>query len=344
MVYKILIRPILFLFNAEIVHDFVIWIVSRFTFIYPFVRLLYSPKNNSSINIDGLIFRNRLGIAAGLDKNGEAIRFWDALGFSHIEVGTVTPKSQPGNPKPRIYRLIKDKAIINRMGFNNPGADGVCKNILKARKKIKGDFLIGVNIGKNKITPNENAYKDYLICLEKFYDIADFFTVNISSPNTPGLRELQGKDELDILLDKISSRNNILGDELKIKPKIIFLKIAPDLSEDEITEIYKLVIKYNISGIIATNTTLSRNNLLNIINEEGGLSGRPLTELSNKVLEILKKLNTENKENKISLIGSGGVFNNKDFNQKLELGADLVQVYTGFIYEGMKIVKNILKK
>ena len=342
MFYKAIIRPILFLFDAERVHNFVIRIISKFTFIYPFIRLIYSPKNDSTIEINGLKFRNRLGLAAGLDKNGESIRFWDAVGFSHIEVGTVTPKPQPGNPKPRIFRLIKDKAIINRMGFNNKGADVIFKNILSAKKHIKNNFIIGINIGKNKDTPLEKAFEDYLICLEKLYDAADFFTINISSPNTEGLRELQGKEELDILLNKITSKNHDIAIGKKIKPKMIFLKIAPDLTEEEINDIYNLVVKYNINGIAATNTTLSRNNLSEISGEDGGLSGKPLNKLSNNVLKILNDLNQKNKNNKILLIGIGGVFYKKNYDDKIQSGADLIQVYTGFIYEGLNIVKKIL--
>jgi dihydroorotate dehydrogenase len=344
MFYKAIIRPILFLFDAEKVHNFVIWIISKFTFIYPFVRLIYSPKNDSTIEINGLKFRNRLGLAAGLDKNGEGIRFWDAVGFSHIEVGTVTPKPQAGNPKPRIFRLIKDKAIINRMGFNNKGADVIFKNILSAKKHIKNNLIIGINIGKNKDTPLEKAFEDYLICLEKLYDVADFFTINISSPNTEGLRELQTKEQLENLLNAITSKNNVVARKKNIELKIIFLKIAPDLSEEEINDIYNLVVKYNINGIAATNTTLSRNNLSEIAGEDGGLSGKPLNELSNNVLKILNDLNHKNINNKILLIGLGGVFNKKNYENKIHSGADLVQVYTGFIYEGLNIVKKILNK
>ena len=343
MLYKFFIRPVLFCFNAEFIHNFVIWFISRFTFIYPFIRLIYSPKIESPVIINGMKFKNRLGIAAGLDKNGTAIRFWDAAGFSHMEIGTVTPKPQPGNPKPRIFRLIKEKGIVNRMGFNNKGADVIYKNILASKRYIKKDFIVGVNIGKNKNTPNENASEDYLICLEKLYDAADFFTINISSPNTPGLRELQNKEELNKLLNNISSKNIALANAKNQNPKVIFLKIAPDLSENEITEIYNSVINHKISGIIATNTTITRDSLLNNPDEEGGLSGKPLLELSNKALAHLNKLNLES-EKKIVLVGVGGIFDKNDYTSKLNLGAELVQIYTGFIYEGLNIIKNILNK
>ena len=342
MFYKNIIRPILFIFNPETVHDFVMFLVSRFTFIYPFIRLIYFPAKNNPVIINGIKFRNSLGLAAGLDKNGTAIRFWDAAGFSHIEVGTVTPKTQSGNPKPRLFRLIKDKAIINRMGFNNNGADELRKNILKAKKKIKQDFVIGVNIGKNKTTPLKNAATDYKFCLEKLYDTADFFTVNISSPNTEGLRELQGEKYLDELLYEISGKNRELANSKNINPKVIFLKIAPDLSDKEIEQIYYLVVKYKISGIVATNTTISREGLNTETKEEGGMSGKPLKEMSNAVLKKLNALNLKNQNTRISLIGIGGIFSNQDYIDKLSSGAELVQIYTSFIYEGPAIVKKIL--
>lgn len=342
MLYKYIIRPLLFLFNPESVHDFVIVVISRFTFLYPFVKLLYAPKNEIPEIVNGLKFRNPLGLAAGFDKDGEAIRFWDAAGFSHIEVGTVTPKPQPGNPKPRLYRLIKDKAIINSMGFNNKGADELKKNILKAKKKVKKDFIIGVNIGKNKTTPLENSADDYKICLEKLYDCAGYFTVNISSPNTEGLRELQGEKYLDDLLSQISNKNSELAKVRNTNTKIIFLKIAPDLSETDIEQIYNLVVKYKIAGIIATNTTISRTGLSEQSTREGGLSGKPLKGKSDTVLKKLNELNLKNKNNKINLIGCGGVFDNEDYKDKLKSGADLVQIYTGFIYEGLNIIKKIL--
>ncbi len=292
--------------------------------------------------VNGLKFRNPLGLAAGLDKDGEAIRFWDAAGFSHIEVGTVTPKLQPGNKKPRLFRLVKDKAIINRMGFNNKGADELCEKIIKAKKKINNDFIIGVNIGKNKTTPLETAADDYKICLEKLYDYANYFTINISSPNTEGLRELQGEKYLDDLLFQISNKNSELAKVKNTNAKTIFLKIAPDLSETEIEQIYNLVVKHKIAGIIATNTTISRTELPEQPSEEGGLSGKPLKAKSNLVLKKLNELNLKNKNSRINLIGCGGVFDNADCNDKLKSGADLVQIYTGFIYEGLNIIKKIL--
>lgn len=343
MFYKIFIRPILFLFNPEIIHDTVFFVISRFTFLYPIFRLIYSPKENwEEIQIGGIKFRNRLGIAAGLDKDGIAIRFFDALGFSHIEVGTVTPLPQAGNEKPRLFRLKKDKALINRMGFNNIGADKVKINIKRAKKHLKSDFVVGVNIGKNKDTPIEKAYTDYEICLEKFYDVADYFTINISSPNTEGLRNLQSEKYLDELLQNITDKNKSLSEEKNIALKNIFLKIAPDLSEEEISQIYFFASKYELTGIVATNTTISRPNLIERKDETGGLSGKPLKELSGKVLKQLKEMNDVNTFSQMYLIGSGGVFTKDDYKEKLIKGADLVQVYTGYIYEGNRIIKKIL--
>jgi dihydroorotate dehydrogenase len=344
MFYKLIIRPILFLFNPELIHDFIFFIISRFTFLYPLFRLVYSPKENwEEIEINGLKFRNRLGIAAGLDKDGVAIRFFDAVGFSHIEVGTVTPLPQPGNDKPRLFRLKKDKALINRMGFNNIGADEVRKNILKAKKHLMCGFVVGVNIGKNKDTPLESAFEDYEKCLEIFYDVADYFTVNISSPNTEGLRDLQSEKYLDELLQKISDKNKSLSKEKNIIIKNIFLKIAPDLTPEEVEHIYFLASKYELTGIAATNTTITRNNLKENTDETGGLSGKPLKDLSGTVLKQLKDMNDGNTFARLYLIGSGGVFTKNDYKEKLINGADLVQVYTGYIYEGNSIIKRILK-
>jgi dihydroorotate dehydrogenase len=343
MLYKIFIRPVLFLFNPEFIHDIIFSIISKFTFLYPLFRLLYSPKENwEEIEISGLKFRNRLGIAAGLDKDGIAIRFFDAVGFSHIEVGTVTPLPQPGNDKPRLFRLKKDSALINRMGFNNLGAEEVKKNIEKAKKHLNGEFVVGVNIGKNKNTELDNAYSDYEKCMETLYDVADYFTVNISSPNTEGLRDLQGERYLDELLQKITDKNKKLAEEKNIRVKNIFLKIAPDLTGEEIEQIYFLASKYELTGIAATNTTISRPELNETTEETGGLSGKPVKKLSGKVLKQLKSMNDANTFSRVYLIGSGGVFTKEDYKEKLINGADLVQVYTGYIYEGNGIIKKIL--
>jgi dihydroorotate dehydrogenase len=340
-VYK-LARKILFLFNPETVHNFVFGILKIFKRAFPLLRPFFSFNEVSNeFTINGLRFRNRLGVAAGLDKDGEVIEFWDAVGFSHIEVGTVTPLPQPGNPKPRLFRLVKDEGIINRMGFNNNGAGKLKGKIRKARKRIRKDFIIGVNIGKNKDTPLENASEDYTMCLETLYEEADYFTVNISSPNTEGLRTLQEEDNLNTLLFEIIMKRNEIIKNRKLPQKNIFLKIAPDLSEEDIKKIYETAVNYGLNGIIATNTTITRENLKTTIDETGGLSGKPVKTLSDSVLKSISALN-QNREDFI-LIGAGGVFGKSDYKDKMISGADLVQIYTGIIYEGFGITRKILK-
>lgn len=337
-----LIKPILFLFDPEKVHNFTMCFLSRAKILYPLFRMMYNPGVSENVVIGGLAFKNRLGLAAGLDKNGAAIGFWNAIGFSHVEVGTVTPLPQPGNDKPRIFRLKKDKALINRLGFNNIGADRIRENILKARKRIGNEMVIGVNIGKNKNTPIENAKDDYVKCMTIMYDAADYFTINISSPNTAQLRELQKEEHLDELLSEMEKLNKKLAVEHNVKARPIFLKIAPDLEESGIGDIYRLAVKSNLTGIIASNTTVSRDGLKERINQAGGLSGKPVQGKSDLVLQKLNELNLQNENGKLVLIGVGGVFGKNNFENKRRNGAELVQVYTGFIYEGPGILKKIL--
>lgn len=343
MFYKFLIRPVFFLFDAESVHNFILNVLPKVSFLYPFFRFLYSVQNNSSVTINGIKFRNRLGLAAGFDKNGVAIRFWEAIGFSHVEVGTVTPLPQPGNDKPRIFRLKKDEALINRLGFNNSGAEELRENIIKARKHLKTDFIIGINIGKNKSTPIHDAVNDYLICMEKLYDVADYFTLNISSPNTEGLRLLQEEQHLDKLLHEIQNLNIEISKSKSSSLKCIFLKIAPDITFEMAEMIYEVSLKNNLTGIIATNTTVQRIKLKTKFNEIGGLSGKPLKQMSDKILGRLNSLNLQN-NNPLILIGVGGVFSQSDYQDKIKSGASLVQVYTGFIYEGPSVIRSILSE
>jgi len=341
VIYKIL-RSILFKFDPETVHNMVFRVIPLIRWSFPMLRPFYSFEDVSNkFTIKNLKFRNRLGVAAGLDKNGELIEFWDAVGFSHVEVGTVTPLPQEGNPKPRLFRLIKDDGIINRMGFNNEGAEKLRENILNAKKKTRKDFIVGVNIGKNKDTPLEKASEDYVKCLEVLYDAGDYFTVNISSPNTEGLRTLQGDEQLNSLLFEIIMKRNEIVKTKGLPEKCIFLKIAPDLNDEEIQNIYKIALNYGLNGIVATNTTITRENLVTTINEDGGLSGKPVKGMSDTVLKKLNELNEGNKD--FVLIGAGGVFNKSDYKDKMILGAEIVQVYTGLIYEGFGITNNILK-
>ena len=285
-------------------------------------------------NAFGLDFRNPVGLAAGFDKNAKYINELSYCGFGFIEIGTLTPKGQIGNPKKRLFRLKKDKGIINRMGFNNDGVEVAIKHLKKVRKN---GVLVGGNIGKNKVTPNEDANNDYLTCYHALFDYVDYFVVNVSSPNTPNLRALQEKEPLEKLLSTLITENN-----KKSKRKPILLKIAPDLTDEQLDDIVAIVLKTKIHGVIATNTTISREGLVtptNTVNEigAGGLSGKPLLSRST---EVIKYIN--NKSNgAIPIIGVGGIHSAKDAIEKLEAGAVLVELYTGFIYEGPSVIKKI---
>ena len=277
-----------------------------------------------------LTFPNPVGLAAGFDKDAKLYHELSNFGFGFIEIGTLTPKPQDGNPKKRMFRLTEDKGLINRLGFNNEGV----RSAINRLKKNKG-VLIGGNIGKNKTTPNQNAVKDYVYCFNMLFDYVDYFVVNVSSPNTPNLRELQDRSNLEKLLSTLSNLN-----QTKVQPKPILLKIAPDLNEKQLLDVIEIVTYLNIDGVIATNTTLSRENLKSFKkNETGGLSGLPLKDKSTDVIKFLHK----NSKNAFPIIGVGGVHEPDDAIEKLDAGASLVQMYTGFIYEGPGIVKRINK-
>jgi dihydroorotate dehydrogenase len=332
MLYSLL-RPLLFRLPPEFAHDLSIYLLSKWNFIFP-----TTSGGEATCNHMGLDFKNPIGLAAGLDKNARCLKAWGKMGFGFAEVGTVTPKPQAGNPKPRLFRLTKDRAIINRMGFNGSGLDSFIENL----KSYTPKYPLGVNIGKNKITPNESAIDDYSICLEKVYAFADYITINISSPNTPNLRDLQESSALDILLSKLNNKRKILQDEHS-KHVPLVIKISPDLSLDEVKSILDVCIKNNIQGIIATNTTSNNRELLTNKKyraEVGGLSGAPVFDSSTKVLHILKQHTGDS----ITLIGVGGILNPADANQKFAVGADLVQIYTGLIYQGPKLVQNLVKE
>ena len=333
--YKIFIRPLLFLFDPEKVHYFSFSAI-RFLCNIPgfssLFRTIYQVKDKRlETDVFGLKFPNPVGLAAGFDKDAKLYDELSNFGFGFIEIGTVTPKPQDGNPKKRLFRLKEDNAIINRMGFNNGGVD---EAVLRLKKNK--NVLIGGNIGKNKVTPNENAVDDYIICFEKLFDYVDYFVVNVSSPNTPNLRELQEKEPLTKLLQVLQDLNN-----KKQKPKPILLKIAPDLSNEQLLDIIDIVKETKIAGVIATNTTISRDNLQSSNKSEtGGLSGKPLTKRSTEVIRFLSE-----KSNKaFPIIGVGGIHSAQDAIEKLAAGASLVQLYTGFIYEGPKLVKDINKQ
>ena len=332
--YKLFIRPFLFYFDPEKVHYFsfsFIKIISRLPFVQKILNSIYEV-NDSRLErtVFGLKFKNPVGLAAGFDKDAKIFKELSNFGFGFIEIGTLTPKAQDGNPKKRLFRLKSDSAIINRMGFNNGGVEAAVERL----KKNKG-VLIGGNIGKNKITPNENALEDYLICFDALFHYVDYFVVNVSSPNTPNLRELQEKKPLTALLTKLEERNA----EYKSK-KPILLKIAPDLTDEQLLDIIEIVKTTKIAGVIATNTTISREGLQSKNKyETGGLSGIPL---SNRATEVIRFL-SEKSNKAFPIIGVGGIHKPEDALEKLAAGASLVQLYTGFIYEGPKLISDINK-
>lgn len=333
MFYSV-IRKVLFQFDPETIHE--ITIKGFKTTGSSVLNCFYKQKvANKPVTIMGIEFPNPVGLAAGLDKNGECIDAFAAMGFGHVEVGTVTPRPQPGNPKPRMFRLPTANAIINRMGFNNKGVDYLVSQVRAA--KFKG--VLGINIGKNKDTPEDHAKDDYLQCMRKVYDVASYIAINISSPNTPGLRALQYGDILDELLASLKAEQKILTEQYgKYVP--IVVKIAPDLSDEEIQSIASSLIANEIDGVIATNTTLSRESVegLEHANEQGGLSGAPVTKKSTEVIKKFSKA----LDNKLPIIGVGGIASSADANEKLAAGASLVQLYTGFIYQGPPLIKEIV--
>ena len=300
---------------------------------------LFSPTDLSTnpVEVMGLKFPNRVGLAAGLDKEGNTIDALGRLGFGSIEVGTITPCPQAGNPKPRLFRLIDREAIINRMGFNNPGIDVGVKNVRTARS-FKG--IVGFNIGKNKDTPNENAADDYLICLRKAYAVADYIAVNLSSPNTPGLRDLQGAEASARLLDLLKREQQALADQHQKYVPLLF-KIAPDLDEPQIQDLAKVFLNGGLDGVIATNTTLDRHSVASHPRsaEAGGLSGRPVFEKSTATLRAF----ASHLGPQIPIIGVGGISSLEDAREKIRAGASLVQIYTSFVYQGPKLVRELAK-
>lgn len=331
--YKTFLRPFLFLFDPEAVHHFTFKLI-KFAHSLGFggiFRQLYQVNNKAlERELFGLKFPNPVGLAAGFDKNAMLYKELSNLGFGFIEIGTVTPKAQSGNEQPRLFRLKEDAAIINRMGFNNEG-------VIEAVQRLKNNngVLIGGNIGKNKITSNEDAVTDYLICFEALFDYVDYFVVNVSSPNTPNLRALQEKKPLTDLLQTLQDKNNT-----KEKRKPILLKIAPDLTNEQLLDIIDILADTKIDGVIATNTTISRDGLQSENKvETGGLSGRPLTKRSTEVIRFL----AEKSNKSFPIIGVGGIHTAEDALEKLAAGADLIQLYTGFIYEGPKLIKAINK-
>ncbi len=338
--YKLL-RSFLFLFDPEWVHYFSMNSLRLLCKIPGGKSLLaacFKPNGDIQQSIFNIRFPNRVGLGAGFDKNAKYLDELEALGFGFVEIGTVTPLAQAGNDKPRLFRLPKDKALINRMGFNNDGVEVIAKR-LKEWKEKDHKLIIGGNIGKNKITPNENAWKDYEICFNALHEHVDYFVVNVSSPNTPGLRELQEKDSLRKILSNLQIQNT----KFKLQ-KPILLKIAPDLTPEQIDDVISLAMEIKLDGLVASNTTISRDNLTTHDSQltkigAGGLSGSPLKERSTEIVKYIH----QKTNGSIPIIASGGIFTGTDAKGKIEAGASLVQVWTGFIYEGPGIVKRICK-
>ena len=332
--YKFLIKPILFLFDPEWVHHAVFYllkVIHRIPGMGSMIRALYHIKDQRlERKLFGLTFPNPVGLAAGFDKDAKLYQELSNFGFGFIEIGTLTPKPQPGNPKKRLFRLPEDNGLINRMGFNNQG-------VVEAIERLKKNngVLIGGNIGKNKITPNDEAVSDYVQCFEALFPHVDYFVVNVSSPNTPNLRALQDKEPLQHLLQTLKNLNL-----KRTSPKPILLKIAPDLIDDQLLDIIDIVTTVKIDGVIASNTTLSREGLISSNKSEmGGLSGKPVAERSTEVIRFLHKKSN----NAFPIIGVGGIHSSEDAINKLNAGASLIQLYTGFVYEGPGVIKKINK-
>ena len=332
--YKRLLRPLLFCFDPEAVHHFTFSLLKGLSFLgFKAVwRRMYTVKNPAlEREVFGIRFPNPVGLAAGFDKDAKLYKELAAFGFGFVEIGTLTPKPQKGNPKKRLFRLPEAKGIINRMGFNNLGVEAAVK-----RLKRKGNIIVGGNIGKNKLTPNHKAVDDYLFCFKTLYPYVDYFVVNVSSPNTKNLRNLQEKEPLTALLSSLMAVN-----KAQVTPKPILLKIAPDLTDAQLIDIIEIVNTTKIAGVIATNTTISREGAKGPAkNEAGGLSGKPLNK---RATEVIKFLATKS-HNAFPIIGVGGIHSAEDALEKLHAGASLVQLYTGFIYEGPRLIKAIQKR
>lgn len=340
--YKLLLK-IFFLFPPEGIHYFsmnLLRMLCGLGFIKKIIAGIFSVRENHKYSILNIDFKNRVGLGAGFDKNARYLRELECLGFGFVEIGTVTPLAQAGNDKPRLFRLPKDKALINRMGFNNNGVKAIAERLREWQSAVGGQqsrLIIGGNIGKNKITPNEDAWKDYEICFNELHRYVDYFVVNVSSPNTPGLRELQEKESLRKILGHLQMLNNA-----KAVAKPILLKIAPDLTKEQIDDVIDLAMEIKLDGLVATNTTISREGLSSqsaVSSQQGGLSGLPLKYRSTEIVKYI----SEKTNGELPVIASGGVFSGEDAKEKLDAGASLVQVWTGFIYEGPGIVKKICK-
>lgn len=330
-----LLRRLMFTLPTETSHHFALAAI-KWSERLKLSGLVAAKPEPNPVTVMGLNFPNPVGMAAGLDKNADYIDGLAALGFGFIEVGTITPKPQPGNPSPRLFRLPEAQAIINRMGFNNEGVDYLVEQVRKSRYK----GILGINIGKNKDTPAEQAVDDYLLCMRKVYEHASYITVNLSSPNTPGLRDLQFGEPLEQLLDQLKHEQKVLTEQYgRYVP--LAVKIAPDMADDDIESVAASLVKYEIDAVIATNTTIARDKVAHLLhgNEMGGLSGAPLTEVSTQVIAKFAKA----LDGKLPVIGVGGIVDGQSAADKMAAGAALIQIYSGFIYQGPSLIERAAK-
>lgn len=330
--YERFVRPLLFSFDPETAHHLTIGLLARASQFDVALRLLrHFQPTPKPVPLFGLTFPNPVGLAAGLDKNGVALPAWAALGFGFIEIGTATAKAQPGNPKPRIFRLPKQQALINRLGFNNDGADAIAQRLAALRKTGRWPAVpVGINIGKSRVTPLEQATDDYLYSFRVLRDFADYVTLNVSSPNTPGLRELQEPEKLSELLFAITK-------EAGTAPKPLVVKISPDLLGAELESILAVCEENGVSGIIATNTTLDHSSIPQQLDQAGGLSGPPLRDKATALVREIAARST------IPVIASGGIFDAESAQEKFQAGAHLIQLYTGFVYRGPQLLREIME-
>jgi dihydroorotate dehydrogenase len=343
VVYENVIRPAMFSMKPELAHEVVMTSLRRASLLPGLIKAgfgeLGSTEQGKPAELFGLKFPNRVGLAAGFDKNAVALPAWEALGFGFAEAGTITALAQPGNPRPRVWRLPEQKALVNRMGFNNDGSDAVACRLKRLHKSSRRPSIpIGLNIGKSKLTPLEKAHEDYLYTFNRLYPYADYFAINVSSPNTPGLRDLQNRDALARLLSTLTAAN-----QDKPTPKPLLLKMAPDLAEEGLLDLVHLAEEHGLDGLIATNTTIDHSSVEELPaysanNMRGGLSGSPLRERATKILRLICA------ETKLPVIASGGIDSVDAVREKLDAGASLIQIYTGFIYKGPAFIKDICRE
>lgn len=343
MFYKSLIRPLLFRKDPEISHEAVLHMLARNEWLYDTIEDFYKVEDQRlRVKLGPLTLANPVGLAGGFDKNALAPKMISAFGFGFMEVGAITAQAQPGNPKPRLYRLPEDDALINRLGFNNEGAEAIAIRLDRLRARGgRPKIPLGMNIGRTKIVETKDAVADFLSCFEKLFPHGDFFTLNVSSPNTPNLRDLQEKSLLRELLSAVQQRNIQLAARAKVEPKAVFVKIAPDMEFAQVDEIVDVVDQVKLAGIVATNATAFKREGLKSPNgpEPGGLSGRPITAMVTKFISHIYR----NTRGRVPIIGVGGIFDGYDAYEKIKAGADAVQIYTGWIYEGPGAVKRINK-